>query len=147
MAKPMGMPMAHQAKKQTSIARAGRLIGLELLLPIAAEEPAEPQGARHDGADHEQAKAGVEDVHADMQHERVFLRHEGDVVDRARQADHEHHEDDGGGDDGEDALPARLYALVEHVEGNVLALVDDGGAGEEYDPDIGDRADLERPGG
>src|SRR5229473_2024547 len=98
MAKATGIPMAHHAKKHRSIATAARLISLEPVLPGAAEQPAQTDRAGDDHADHEQSEAGVEQVHADLQDERVLPRREQDVVDGLRQADDEHYEDGGRAD-------------------------------------------------
>ena len=72
--------------------------------------------------------------------------HEAHVVEGAGQRDQE----------GQRAEPA-LWAIasdppcggrggvVEHVEGDVLALAQDEGRGEEHHPDVGERRELERP--
>src|SRR5260221_2137172 len=133
MAKPIGMPMAHQPKNSANMTQAARLMRAsgtpsQRVLPVPAGEPPQAQERGHDRSHHEQPEAGIEQIHADVQDERGLTPLVEDVVDGSGQRGDEDGYKRGDVDDGEDAAPAWPYSLVEHVERDVLALLDDEGA-------------------
>src|SRR5438477_6821822 len=147
MAKPMGIPSAPQRKKLASMTTAASVMsrsgGSNVGLPGPAEQPPEASGRADDHSDHEDGEAGIDDVHADMQDQRVVAPGEQHIADGGGQADGEDRQHAGRGENGETTLPARAARGVEHVEGDVLARVEDRGAGEKDNPDVRDGTDLE----
>src|SRR4051794_7246335 len=101
MAKPMGMPIAAHRKKLPSIKAAEKLMGRasDAVPPVPAEKAMEADGRAEDGADHEDAEAGIDDVQPDDQNRRVLVRDESDVVQHGRQADGEDDQQAGRGED------------------------------------------------
>src|SRR5581483_5420110 len=143
------MPMALQAKNRTSIVMVGKLIaqsGSNIRFPVAAEQLAQPDDRQHHRHHGEDAETAVDQVEWDMQRQGALVGDEVDVVQGLRQARQEDDDQADGADQREDAFHPRADRAVEHVERDVLLRRDEGGAGEEHDPDIGDRADLDRPG-
>src|SRR5258708_39777250 len=99
MAKPIGMPIAHQPKKQANMTQAARLMrapapgrsaASQLVLPAPSDQPPQPQQCHDDRARHEQAEAGIENVEADMEDQAPGMAGVENVVDGAGQ---------GGGED------------------------------------------------
>src|SRR5262245_36811397 len=125
MACPIGMPKTIHSRNKASMAAAARLMGgpcSELLLPVGAGKPAQPQHGSDHYRDHEDPKTGVDVVERYAKDHRLAPVEETDVVEHRRQRGQEDQPQGGGVDDGDDTLPARREFPIEHVEDDVLPL-------------------------
>src|SRR5688500_17187472 len=142
------MPRNDHRKNSPNIRYAAKLMSgpSEVSLPIGTEQALQAHRGAHHHGDHEDAEAGVDDVHRQAQDHGLAPPEEGQIFEDHRQGGQEddskrrrqHHRQG-------TSLPRREL-LVQHVEYDVLPLGQQHIRCEEHDPDIADGADLQRPG-